>query len=93
MTYSSMKTRISVKKKTCSFNVGNRECLRTGCIFEILIHEICHVLEYCFRSKLSRAEQTLGYSAEDDENTIFRQILYNITDHKTPFNNLLGRKL
>lgn len=77
--------------KSCKFQVGGIGCRKVGCVFEIIIHEMCHVLEYCYRSLLKRCDWDKKYSANDDDNEIFCEILYPLTCHKNPYNNLLAR--
>lgn len=78
-------------KNSCKFQVGGIGCRKVGCVFEIIVHEICHVLEYCFRSLLKQCDWDIKYSSNDDENEIFREILYTLTCHHNPYNNLLDR--
>jgi hypothetical protein len=82
---------VGTKPASCKFQVGGIGCRKVGCVFEIIVHEMCHVLEYCYRSLLKRCDWDKKYSANDDENEIFCEILYPLTYHKNPYNNLLAR--
>jgi len=78
--------------RSCKFQVGGMGCKKIGCVFELIIHEMCHVIEYCYRSCLQRNQWDIGYSADDDSNEIFCNVLYPLTYHQNPFNNLLARR-